>query len=185
MLAFLLTLVDEGQREAIERIYYKYHEDLYKLALSLLSPSPNAKDNALDAVQNVFVNLIKNYERLSFELDEKRLKAYLFTSVSNQVKNIRRNNRKYISDQIIYENIPDDNDFPNQLHVKENYESLLNIVKELDDIYSIPLELRFVQNMSVKEIAAMLGIPEKTVYTRIARGKIIILKRLEEEGFYD
>ena len=157
---------------------------MYKLALSLLSQSPNAEDNALEAVQMAFLCIISKYENIHFDFEEDILKAYLFSVVAHKAQNIRHGQRHYFA-EIEYDDIPDDEDFVQQLCLNEKYEAVLRIVKELNDIYSIPLELRFVQDMSVKEIAAMLGIPEKTVYTRLERGKIIIIKRLKEEGFHD
>ena len=50
----------------------------------------------------------------------------------------------------------------------------------MDEKYSITLMYRYSSSMSVKEIADLMGISEKTVYTRISRGKQKLLEMLEE-----
>ena len=45
----------------------------------------------------------------------------------------------------------------------------------MDEKYSIALLYHYCEDMSVKEIAELMGLPEQTVYTRLTRGKRILL----------
>lgn len=45
------------------------------------------------------------------------------------------------------------------------------------------IEMRFVEELSTKEIAAALGLKETTVNVRIHRGRALLMKKLREEGY--
>jgi DNA-directed RNA polymerase specialized sigma24 family protein len=51
----------------------------------------------------------------------------------------------------------------------------------MDDKYGMTILYRYRDNMSVAEIAEFMGISEKTVYTRLARGKILLSEKLNQE----
>ena len=52
--------------------------------------------------------------------------------------------------------------------------------------YREVLELYLVQEQSAREIAARLGLSERTVYHRIAKGREQLLRQLRKEGYtYD
>jgi DNA-directed RNA polymerase specialized sigma24 family protein len=44
------------------------------------------------------------------------------------------------------------------------------------------LLLYYCDERAPKEIAEIMDVPEKTVYTRIARGRALLLSKLNEEG---
>ena len=47
------------------------------------------------------------------------------------------------------------------------------------------LELRFVAEWSVAEIAQAMGLGENTVKTRIFRGRKMLMEQLRKEGYLD
>ena len=54
-------------------------------------------------------------------------------------------------------------------------------MKKMDDRYSIPIELRFLDNWDIKSIADFLDIPQKTVYTNISRGLTYLYNKFSEK----
>ena len=64
----------------------------------------------------------------------------------------------------------------------EKFRAVVDAVKRLEDKYSNALYLYYVTERPIREIAALLGVPEKTVYTRIERGKKKLLEMLGKEG---
>lgn len=56
---------------------------------------------------------------------------------------------------------------------------MVNAIAELDEIYSTTLSLVYIHEMSVKEVARMMGISPKTVYTRLERGKRLLLNSVK------
>ena len=60
--------------------------------------------------------------------------------------------------------------------------SIVEKIKQLDDRYSITLLLYYGEKMDVKKISELMGVVEKTVYTRLERGKKLLLEELSKEG---
>lgn len=72
-----------------------------------------------------------------------------------------------------------DDEFISSIQINERYEKVIQVIKKMDDRYSMTLLFRFRDDMSVSEISDYMGLPEKTVYTRLERGKRLLLKLLE------
>ena len=72
--------------------------------------------------------------------------------------------------------------FFEELHIRDRYDQVIDIMKNMSDISGITLLLYFCEERSPKEIAEIMDVPEKTVYTRIARGRALLLSKLNEEG---
>ena len=71
------------------------------------------------------------------------------------------------------------NDGPETDDVKD----VIEIIREMPEIYRAILEMRFVEERSTKEIAAALSLKESTVDVRIHRGRALLMKKLREEGY--
>ena len=63
-----------------------------------------------------------------------------------------------------------------------SYESIVERIISLPDIYKDVLYLRLVNEMKIKHISELLRIPPETVKKRIQRGKKILIDQLEKEG---
>ena len=61
------------------------------------------------------------------------------------------------------------------------YEDVVKAIENLDPVYSVTLLLKYERGLSPKEIAEMMEIPEKTVYTRLSRGKKMLRDALKGE----
>ena len=66
-----------------------------------------------------------------------------------------------------------------EIILSENYNAVVKAIKELDEIYSITLFYYYVEELSPKEIANLLGIQDNTVYARIRRGKAKLIEKLK------
>lgn len=66
------------------------------------------------------------------------------------------------------------------VQVREEGERLLDLARELPDGYREPLLMRCVRDMSYREIASVLELPETTIETRIARGRRMLRERLAD-----
>ena len=62
-------------------------------------------------------------------------------------------------------------------------QKLLDAVNELEDIYSDILTLKYVYGYSNDDITKLLGMPKRTVESRIYRGKKMLIEKLE--GYFD
>lgn len=64
---------------------------------------------------------------------------------------------------------------------EESHLDLFQAVMNLDKKYRVPILLFYYENYSTTEIASILGIPEKTVSTRLFRAKAKLKNYLKEE----
>ena len=69
--------------------------------------------------------------------------------------------------------------FIDNLEIGERYDNVVMAIRKLDYKYSTTLSLVYNEGKTVKEIATMMGLSTKTVYTRLARGRIILLNSLK------
>ena len=58
---------------------------------------------------------------------------------------------------------------------------MVKAIETLDERYSTTLYMVYCQEMTVNEIAEMMGISTKTVYTRLARGRKLLLDTIKGE----
>ena len=144
----------------------------------------NYEIDAEDAVQNAFEKITKYINAIDFSVIEKTMKSYVLSIVSNEVINILLGYR-YYDDIDEYIDILEDEDFIEKINIKESYNEVVKIIKQLDERYSTSLMYYYCYEMSVKEIASMLGLSEKTIYTRLERGKLILLKTINEVQYYE
>ena len=180
MLLFLYTLVDPSDHYKIEYIYNTYHNDMIKLAKSKLKRlgHPNYDLDAEDAVQNAFVKITRYIKNVDVSVNHNELKAYVLTTVANEVYNLKKE-YKFCDDIDEYAEQLQDDEFISSIQINERYEKVIQVIKKMDDRYSMTLLFRFRDDMSVSEISDYMGLPEKTVYTRLERGKRLLLKLLE------
>lgn len=180
MLQFLLTIADKSEHEKVEYVYQKYHQEMLRLATHRLRQrrSANCELDAEDVVQNAFVKIVRHIGKIDFSRSEQEVHSYIMTIVANEAK-IFMDDAVYCDSLEQHEELLSDDDFIKQICIREQYQEVVSAIAQLDERYSITLSLRYVDNMSVKDIAVLLGIEEKSVYTRIERGKRKLLEKLQ------
>ena len=181
MLSFLLALADESDRDRIEELYNKYHNDMLKYAIAKLSEmgSNDAQHDAEDAVQNAFIKIVKNISNIDFSRTEKEIKCYVFSILVNQIHDITSRDDKTVE---LNENAISSADFytPDQYAIfQENYDNYVKAIEEMDEIYTSTMFMAVVKNLSIDKIAELTGVAKKTVYTRLERGRKILQNALE------
>ena len=77
-----------GSRDALQRIYEKYKDDLLKLSVALT----NDVNTAEDVVQDVFVAFAKSAAKIR---TRGNLKKYLVTCVANRIRNRKRDQQRH------------------------------------------------------------------------------------------
>ena len=185
MLAFLLSLADECDHVKIEYLYHRFHDDMLRLAKSRLRGMglPNYELDAEDAVQGAFLKITRYIGKINFDVGDKALRAYVLKIVVNEANDIASDHRTFDDIQEYAEKLSD-GDFFEDLRIQTRYEDVVKGIKTLSERYSIPLSLRYGEDMTVPDIATLLELPEKTVYTRIERAKRKLLDSLKEGEIY-
>lgn len=158
----LLKLLKDGQISAFDEIYNRYWDRLYVAAYKRLQ----SKETSEELIQDLFTSLWLNKEQVQVHT---ALSAYLFTSVRylviNQIhKEIVRNNYRMSLKLKRADNSTEETVMLNDLMLT------LNVAVE-----QLPQKCKSVFNLSRreyksnKEIAAELGISEKTVENQLTK----------------
>ena len=181
MLSFLLALADESDRDRIEELYNKYHNDMLKYAITKFTEygSGDAHCDAEDAVQNAFLRIVKYISNIDFTRTEKEIKCYVFSILVNQIHDITSRDDKTVE---LNENAISSTDFytPDQYAIfQENYDILVKAIEDMNEIYSTTMFMSVVAELSIDKIAELTGVAKKTVYTRLERGRKILQNALE------
>ena len=170
----LLRASLEGDTEAWGEIVARYKEAVFGLSLGFLRNRADAEDVTHDA-------FIRAYENLRRYKLEKRFSTWVFTIASNLCRN-RLRYRRYHPVISPPDQMTGGKD-PAEIIAKED--RLARIRKGLDSLpyaYRAPLVLRYYNELSYKEIADALSLPEGTVKTRIHRGKAMLKRTIERDG---
>lgn len=180
MLQFLLTLTDESNYAKIEHIYYKYHEYMVRYAVGKLHAMgrTNFVYDAEDAVQNALMKISRHIEKIDFSRGDKDVKNYCMTVLSNEIYEVLNQNQEDF--ELDEENCSTtEYNFIEEIEIRERYDEVVKAIAALDEKYSTTLYLIFHEEKTVNQVAEMMGISPKTVYTRLNRGKQILLDSLK------
>ena len=146
----LIAAVNHGDTAAFDVLYYRYRDWVAHLAFRFTGD----RELALDVLQETFVYFAKKFP--GFRLTAK-LTTFLYPAVRNYSIAARRKNERFVSDEVLAER---SSETPPQ-------QSLNDILAALPEEQREVLLLRFVDGMSMDEIAAAMHIPAGTVKSRL------------------
>ena len=66
----------------------------------------------------------------------------------------------------------------------ELYDDVVRALENLDDKYRATLQLVYNEEMTVNQIAEMMGLSAKTVYTRLERARKLVMEAVEGAEAY-
>lgn len=170
MLLFLLsTLSDESDRRALYDLYTQYQDAMLRVARRYF---PNGADGAEDAVQSAWLRVVENFSRI-FEIPCQKRGAYLVIIVKNEsISVLRRRGREVPLDETLTEE-----------NGSDDSASVIEMIRAMPETYRAALEMRFVEEMSTREIAAALHISEDAANARISRGRRLLTEKLRREVY--
>ncbi|MEX0746470.1 MAG: RNA polymerase sigma-70 factor [Rhodothermales bacterium] len=151
----LARRIRQDDREAFRRFFERYHGLLYGY-LRRRNVDP---DMCEDLLQNAFVTI---WERRK-EIDEgKSLRAYLFKIAYNRALNHFRDSMKFAGDEELA-STPSTADPESGARYAMMQETLRNVVAQLPEKRRAVFELCFLEELTYREAADVLGISIKTV----------------------
>lgn len=151
--------------ENFPRLVQLYKDTIFRLAYSYTKNHFDADD----VTQNVLLQLYKTDKAFK---SEAHLKNWPVRVTVNHCKNLFRAPwRKH-------ENLED---YANTLAFEEEEsKDLFCLVMGLDQKYRVTLMLHYYEGYTIREIARIMDVPEKTVSTRLARGRKILKELMTE-----
>ncbi len=175
-----------GDSEAIRALW---QENRRWVAAVLLAHKPRQTELD-DLLQDVAMTFVRTISRLR---DEAMLRPWLRTVAINAARAAGRDTRRRrakLGWQVIGESTQDDigapapqGDEPASA-VAEHEESgrLTRLAARLPEGYREPLILKCVRGMSYRQIGTLMGLPETTIETRIARGRRMLREMAMSDG---
>ena len=155
----------------LEKIYNEAYKAVFWTAMALLKNEADAED----VVQDTFVTLIESYDSIR---DKAKVMPWLKKIAANKCLNrLTRTKTDVVEDEFFedVEAVPEDFLPDSLIESEEMRRVLMDIIeKSLSDDIRRTLILFYFDEMSTKEIAEALGVPEGTVRRRLnfARNKI-------------
>jgi RNA polymerase sigma-70 factor (ECF subfamily) len=162
----LVEALNGGDGSAFDAIYFRYRDWVARLAQRICGD----ENDALDVVQETFLYLHRKFP--GFVLSA-RLTTFLYPVVKHLALAIRRKRGRMSGDMGALEAVPAR---PGDRR-GEGLEDLRAVVAAVSEVHREVLLMRYVDEMSLEEIATALSIPLGTVKSRVHNA----LKMLAED----
>lgn len=178
----LASRIAAGDRACFEYLMRRHNRRLYRLARATLRDDAEAED----ALQEAY---LAAYRAIGSFRGESTLVTWLSRMVLNEClgrlrKGARRQNviPMVASDDMETTASDDPRDGPDRLLVRAEIRAMLERkLDQLPEDFRIVFVLRAVEELSVEEAAATLGIPEATVRSRHFRARSLLRESLAQE----
>ncbi len=160
--------------DGLMREHYSY---IFRLAFSILDD----QDEADDATQEAFIRAAAHMSEFRGDAEIRTwLSAITVNVCRGELRKRRRRDLLEKTMQVIHLMIgkspdPEDQAAQNDLHAQ-----LRQAVAGLDEKHRFPLILRYVQQMSVGQIAAILETNENTIHSRLFHARRKLARKLRE-----
>jgi RNA polymerase sigma-70 factor (ECF subfamily) len=173
--------------DALRRMMQRHNQTLYRTARSILKDDAEAED----AVQEAY---LRAYRAIGSFRGDAKLSTWLVRIVVNEaIGRVRRRNRtaeiirmeadmdleRPVDDASTDDQAPEQ---PDRAAMRAEARQLLEkSIDALPDAFRTVFLLRAVEEMSVEEVAAALGVPEATVRSRFFRARSLLRESLARE----
>lgn len=155
----LIELANRGDPDGFEALYSRYRDWVYRLAWRFTANRPDA----LDVLQETFTYLLGKFP--GFELTAS-MTTFLYPAVKHISLAIRSKNRRFASDEEVLSELA----APTSEGAEHCRSELAAVLAVLPERQREVFLMRFVDDMSLKEIAAALDVPLGTVKSRLYHG---------------
>ncbi|HHV08693.1 MAG TPA: RNA polymerase sigma factor [Clostridiales bacterium] len=159
----LLQKIRDGDSSSLDKLVVFYYPDILRYCLW---HTPN-RQTAEDATQDTFLKAIRH---LDAYVHRGQFRAYLYKIAVNVCIDYSRKKTM--------EQLPDDlQEFDSQLEQIESDANFLWLLRGLPNEQREVVLLRFAHDLKVREIAEVIGVPMRTVQSRLRSA----LKRIERD----
>lgn len=173
--------VKKGDQNAFAEIVELFKDKVYQLCYRMVGNAHDAEDIAQEAFIRAYVN-INSYDT------NRKFSTWLYRIATNlSIDRLRKRKPDYFLDAEIegtegltmYSQVPSDEIQPDEMvETLEFQEWIQQEINELPVMYRSVIVLKYIEELSLKEIGDILDLPIGTVKTRIHRGREALRKRL-------
>ena len=155
-----------GDNEAFLELINENKLNIYRVARGILSNEHDIED----AIQNT---IIKAYEKINTLKKNEFFRTWLVRILINECNEIIRKNKRIVS-------INESNHEEKYNDYYENID-LTNAINSLSEELRVTTVLFYFEDMSIKDIALILNIPNGTVRSRLSRARKILREIIGED----
>ncbi len=184
----LLESIQREEPEAFERFVDRYGDRIYGFGMRVCGEREDARDVAQDTLFQAFRSLK--------QLKEPRaIRSWLYRVAANACLMKRRRSKFEPQRELSLEElmprfdgataaeVADVGPLPDELLSREEARSAVRAaIAALPAPYRVVLALRDIEELSTRETAEALEVPESTIKMRLHRARLMVRKRLEELG---
>jgi len=163
-----------GRRELFEQIVLEYQNLVFTVCLSIVKKPHDAENIA----QETFLTA---YSSLS-DFRGGNLKSWLCRIAANKSIDFKRKQSRFVFESFEESAQRAGESAEEAFMQKERRERLEHILSALPDKYASVIKAFYYSQLTVKEIARRMELPERTVETRLYRAKKLIRERWGEDG---
>lgn len=177
----LIKKVKKGDHRAFSELVDLYKNSVYSICLRMVGNRQEAEDLS----QEVFIRAYHHIDK--YDIDRK-FSTWIFRIATNlSIDYLRKKKPSVYLDAdmpgsegfTLSTQLASDDPLPDELVVREEEEKWLQAeIGQLPEKYRTAIILKYIEDLSLKEISAILGIPVATVKTRIHRGREALRERL-------
>jgi RNA polymerase sigma-70 factor, ECF subfamily len=171
----------KGDQDAFGEIVELYKDKVFQICYRMLGNRHEAEDMAQEAFVRAFVNI------RSFNINMK-FSTWLYRIATNLcIDRIRKKKPDVYLDAAVagtdgldmYSQVAADTVLPeDELESLALQETIQAEISKLPEKYRSPIVLKYIEELSLKEISEILDLPVGTVKTRIHRGREALRKQL-------
>ena len=173
----IIKRCQSGDRTAFDELIRLYYPYVTKYLLKLTC------DEALteDLTQDVFLKIIQSIDRFKIN-GRASFTTYIITVAKNTFIDYKRRNKAVVS-ELNDEGIQSGEDIENRVITNMQYSEVLSRLDSLPPEQASVIRLKYIDAYTLKEIEAIVGVPAKTVKSRIHEGtkKLRSILRLNKE----
>jgi len=177
--------VQEDARKRFEALALPHLAHLYRLAVKLTGRAQDAED----LVQETYIRALRAFATLR---DPARIRPWLCQILSRLVLDQHRDAPREVAvgdlaevDRFsLYEAIEQEDPFPYSDTLHQDFlrcfddEEVRRALLALPEVYRVPLVLLYVEDLSYRELAEVLGCPVGTIMSRLHRARKILEREL-------
>ncbi|HSH24367.1 MAG TPA: RNA polymerase sigma factor SigW [Massilibacterium sp.] len=179
----IIKKVKKGDHQAFAELVELYKTRVYYVCYRLLGN----KEEAEDAAQETFLKVFTSIDQ--FDLS-KKFSTWLFRIATNtSIDRLRKKKPAYSLDaemknedgQTMSQQLKAETKTPEEnVETKEVQEWVQEAIQSLPTKYRTVISLKYINELSLKEISEILDIPVATVKTRLHRGREALRKKLRK-----
>jgi len=173
--------VKKGDQNAFAEIVELFKDKVYQLCYRMVGNAHDAEDIAQEAFIRAYIN-INSYDT------DRKFSTWLYRIATNlSIDRLRKRKPDYFLDAEIegtegltmYSQLPSDELQPDEMVESLEFKAWIQQeINELPVMYRSVIVLKYIEELSLKEIGEILDLPIGTVKTRIHRGREALRKRL-------